>query len=471
MKGKGRSRKNNIYPKRRSLALTLAFCLALGMPFYAAATGSGELVIVDGPGASGGGSNGGSTGSEGASSGSGKGSSAADSLQDAKDKQEIADSKQKIEENRERLNALQSERGSIEDTLSALNELKTDAVAYIEELDAKVADINAQIEEIGAMMEDTEAEIENTKAELSRAEASRDDQYASMKLRIKYMYENGSSGSLDMLLDSGSFSELLNRAEYIRKVSEYDRDKLEEYKLTVREVSDKETQLNEEYQSLEEIAAENEQARSDMEKLQADKAAELSAYNARISEAGAELDSMEEDIASIQAAMVAEENNIAAIEAEMRRREEAKKAEAQASGESYETVSIGDISFIWPIASSRITSEFGSREAPLEGASTSHKGVDIGAATGTPIKAAASGSVVISTYSASAGNYIMINHGGGVYTVYMHMNSLSVSVGDEVSQGETIGTCGSTGNSTGPHLHFGIRVNGSYVNPMNYVSP
>ena len=116
-------------------------------------------------------------------------------------------------------------------------------------------------------------------------------------------------------------------------------------------------------------------------------------------------------------------------------------------------------------------SEFGGREAPLEGASTSHKGVDIGAATGTPIKAAASGTVVISTYSASAGNYIMINHGGGVYTVYMHMGSLGASVGDEVSQGDTIGTCGSTGNSTGPHLHFGIRINGSYVDPLGYVSP
>ncbi len=463
----GRSRKNRsyLYGKRSRLTLLLMLFAALSMPFYAAATG-GELVIVDGP--EGGSSEG--AGSVSATPASDGGGSQKDSAQDEKDRQEIADSREKIAANKERLDELQSERGSVADTLSALNGLKNDAAAYIEELDKKVAEITAQLSEINDMMTDTEAEIEETKLELSEAEASRDEQYSSMKLRIKYMYENGSN-SVDMLLDSGSFSDFLNRAEYIRKVSEYDRQKLEEYKETVRDVSDKEEELSEEYQSLSEIAEENESAKSDMEKLQADKTAELNAYNERISEAGAELSSMEESIAAIQAAVAAEENNIAAIEAEMRRREEEAKKQAEASGETYEPVSIGDISFIWPIASSRITSEFGGREAPLEGASTSHKGVDIGAATGTPIKAAASGTVVISTYSASAGNYIMINHGGGVYTVYMHMASLGASVGDEVSQGDTIGTCGSTGNSTGPHLHFGIRINGSYVDPLGYVSP
>ena len=160
------------------------------------------------------------------------------------------------------------------------------------------------------------------------------------------------------------------------------------------------------------------------------------------------------------------------IEAEIKRKEEEARKAAEAAGKTYNTASIGNIKFIWPCpASSRITSSFGSRSSPTEGASTDHKGIDIGAATGSNILAAASGEVTIATYSYSAGNYIMINHGGGVYTVYMHCSQLLASVGDQVSQGQVIAKVGSTGYSTGPHLHFGIRVNGSYVNPASYVSP
>ena len=146
------------------------------------------------------------------------------------------------------------------------------------------------------------------------------------------------------------------------------------------------------------------------------------------------------------------------------------RKQAQAQGEAYETVDLGNISFIWPCPSSRrITSAFGDRESPTEGASSNHKGVDIGAASGSDILAAAEGEVVISTYSYSAGNYIMIDHGGGVSTVYMHCSQLLADVGDSVSQGQVIAKVGSTGYSTGPHLHFGIRSGGSYVDPLNYV--
>ena len=116
-------------------------------------------------------------------------------------------------------------------------------------------------------------------------------------------------------------------------------------------------------------------------------------------------------------------------------------------------------------------------ETPTEGEITindrvvfsSEKGIDIAASSGSKVVAAAGGEVVIATYSASAGNYVMINHGSGVYTVYMHMANLGVSEGQEVKQGESIGSVGSTGYSTGPHLHFGIRENGSYVDPQNFM--
>ena len=160
------------------------------------------------------------------------------------------------------------------------------------------------------------------------------------------------------------------------------------------------------------------------------------------------------------------------MEAEIRRQEEEARKKAEASGKSYTVKSLGNTSFIWPCpSSSRITSNFGGRESPTEGASSNHQGIDIGASTGSNILAAASGVVTIATYSSSAGNYVMISHGGGVSTVYMHCSSLLVSEGEQVSQGQVIAKVGSTGYSTGPHLHFGIRSGGSYVNPLNYVSP
>ena len=124
---------------------------------------------------------------------------------------------------------------------------------------------------------------------------------------------------------------------------------------------------------------------------------------------------------------------------------------------------------IWPLPSStRITSGFGGREEVMQGSGTFHSGVDIGTPAGNNILA--SGTVVAATYHWSMGNYVLIDHGSGIYTVYMHSSKLLVSAGDYVNQGDVIALVGSTGLSTAPHLHFGLKINGSYVNPLNYVS-
>ncbi len=136
------------------------------------------------------------------------------------------------------------------------------------------------------------------------------------------------------------------------------------------------------------------------------------------------------------------------------------------------TTSTGSSSLRWPCpASGRITSGFGNRKSPTAGASSNHKGIDISASTGSSIVAAAGGTVSIATYSYSAGNYVVVNHGNGLSTVYMHCSQLLVSAGDTVKAGQTIAKVGSTGYSTGSHLHFAVRKNGSYVNPSSYVSP
>lgn len=361
--------------------------------------------------------------------------------------------------------SLEEEKKKTETVIKNLESLKSDASAYVKKLDASLESISDELTKLGSDIEEKEGQIETTKGELEEARQVEKNQYESMKLRIKYMYEKGDSSYVDLLMEAKSLSELLNKAEYIGKISAYDRQMLDEYVDTKNQIAAKEEQLVAEHEELLSLQEETEAKHASVEQLLTAKQTELKQYESQIAAAEGQLSEYEKDIE-------AQENSIKAIEAEIKRKEEEARKKAAEAGKTYTTKNLGDISFTWPCpASSRITSGFGGRSSPTEGASSNHKGIDIGASTGSNIVAAADGEVVVSTYSYSAGNYVMINHGGGVYTVYMHASKLLASVGDTVKKGQVIAKVGSTGYSTGPHLHFGIRVNGTYVNPSQYVSP
>ena len=370
-----------------------------------------------------------------------------------------------IKEEQEKKSALEEEKEKVEAVLKDMESLKSDTAAYVQRLDQDLNALNSELTQLEGQIAAKETDIEAAQAELTQAEAVEEQQYESMKLRIKYMYEAGGTSFMDVLLDAGSISDFLNRTEYISEISKYDREKLDEYVMAKDTVEKKKAELEYEHSELVSMEEATQAKQASVETLMNEKTAELESYEAQIDSAENEISEYEKDIK-------AQEEKIQAIEAEIRRQEEEARKKAEAEGKKYNTVSIGDISFIWPCpSSSRITSPFGGRESPTAGASTNHQGVDIGASSGSDILAAAAGEVIISTYSYSAGNYIMINHGGGVYTVYMHCSQLLASVGQQVKQGEVIAKVGSTGYSTGPHLHFGIRTGGKYVNPLNYVSP
>ncbi len=373
-------------------------------------------------------------------------------------KEELADAKNKM-------TALEQEKKKTEAVLQNLEALKSDAAAYMRQLDIQLESLSDELSQLEADITAKEERIAETKAELEEAKRVEKNQYESMKLRIKYMYEKGDSSYLDLLMESGSLSELLNRAEYITKISEYDRRQLDAYADTKERIEAAEAALEAEHAALLAMQEQTEAKHAAVEQLLTAKQKELSEYESRIEAAEGQLSEYQKDIE-------AQENAIKSIEAEIRRQEEEARKKAAAAGQSYKTISLGDIKFIWPCPSSgRITSGFGGRSSPTAGASSNHQGIDIGAPTGTDIVAAAAGEVVVSTYSYSAGNYVMLSHGGGVYTVYMHASKLLVSAGDSVKQGQVIAKVGSSGYSTGPHLHFGVRVNGTYVNPSQYVSP
>lgn len=373
--------------------------------------------------------------------------------------------KQEVNDTKNKVTSLEKEKERVEKSLKNLEGLKSDAATYVKRLDEEVEQIDEELTGLAEQIETKEADIDATKLALEEARQTEQQQYADMKLRIKYMYERGDSSYLDLLLQATDMVQLLNRAEYIQKISEYDRRKMDEYVESKEQIAAHEARLEKEHQELLELQEETLAKQQSVETLLAAKTKELDQFKTQIEDAKEQITAYEKDIKE-------QEDRIKKLEAEIKRKEEEARKAAEAAGKKYNTVSLGDIKFTWPCpSSSRITSEFGAREQPTAGASTNHKGIDIGAKSGSAILAAADGTVVVSTYSYSAGNYIMINHGGGVYTVYMHCSALLTSEGQTVKKGETIAKVGSTGYSTGPHLHFGIRSGGTYLNPLHYVSP
>lgn len=377
----------------------------------------------------------------------------------------LAVTSQDAEDAREQVSSMEDEMEKVQQTLTDLEGLKNDTAAYVRELDLSLEQLGAELSSLEEQRISKEEEIAAAQQELEEARQTEENQYEAMKLRIRYMYERGETSYFDILLQSENIADMLNRAEYISRIAEYDRNQLELYARTKEEVAQKEAVLEQEHSELLAVQEATEAKQASVETLLANKQQELQSYEAQIASAENQISEYEKDIA-LQEARIKE------IEEEIRRQEEEARKQAEAAGTTYKTTSLGDINFIWPCpSSSRITSGFGGRSSPTEGASSNHKGIDIGASTGSDILAAAGGTVTISTYSSSAGNYIMISHGGGVSTVYMHCSQRLVEVGDTVSQGQVIAKVGSTGYSTGPHLHFEIRSGGGNVDPSLYVSP
>lgn len=349
--------------------------------------------------------------------------------------------------------ALEAELAAAQETIKSLKESQGSIEEKVAELNEQLLSISGRITELENQLTKKSEDIAAAQAELTAAQEQEAKQYEDMKVRIQFMYENSQTSYLEAFLTSDDIAEFMNTAEYISQIQSYDRRKLLEYADTVETIANLEAQLEQEYADIKTMKAEVESEKASVAALMRQKESELAGIADDIKDAQSEADYY---AAEIQA----QEEMIAAI-----RRAEAEKAAAGVVSNPYTGGA-----FVWPCPSStRVTSDYGARISPTSGASSNHKGIDIGAANGAAIVAAAAGTVKTASYSSAAGNYVMIDHGGGLYTVYMHASSLTVSVGQTVSAGQTIAKVGSTGISTGNHLHFGVSLNGSYVSPWSYL--
>ena len=370
----------------------------------------------------------------------------------------------KIKEKEGEIASTKKERSELESGLSNVKKIKaeleknkSDLAAYITQLDGNLEEIQANIEALKEKIVEKEQQITETEAELEEAIAVQEAQYEAMKQRIRMMYLKGDTFYLDLLFSmEGSYGDMLNKAGYIEKIEEYDRNKLNEYMEQTRLVELTKESLEEEKVTLDEAKEAVEEEEANVKALLSEKEAQINAVNA-------DIQTKEQSIAAYEADIAQRDAEIAALE-KIIQEERARLAEEQRR--KYD----GGM-FAWPCPGySYISSEYGYRVHPIYGYQLFHNGVDMAASSGTPILAAYSGKVIAAAYSSSMGNYVMIDHGDGLITIYMHASALYVSSGQEVSRGQQIAAVGSTGNSTGPHMHFSTRLNGSYVSPWNYLS-
>lgn len=361
-----------------------------------------------------------------------------------------------IDEAQDERDEAEENENNAKDVLNALEEEQNELIAYVQQLDSQISDIQAQITEKETEAAALQEEIDATNILLADAQVAEENQYASMVIRIQYLYEEGDVEYLDTLLSSVSFTDMLNQSEYISQISEYDQAQLNTLIETRESIQEYEATLEQDLEEIQDVQADLEDQKANLEVVVEEKNAEISRYD--------------NDIEAQQALVDKYTADREAAEAKIREMQQASIASTQNSGGYIYDSSNYDGRFMWPATQgSTISSYFGPRTSPTAGASSNHKGIDIPCPLGSDIVAGDDGTVVISQYSVSAGYYIMIDHGGGVSTVYMHNSQLLVGVGETVSKGQVIAKAGSTGYSTGNHCHFGVMINGTYVNPLDYL--
>lgn len=360
---------------------------------------------------------------------------------------------------------LQSQQQSIQSNINGLVAQQADVIEQKAAMDEKNELARQEIELINEQIEVYTDLIDDKAKELEAAEKTEQEQLELYKKRVRSMEENGSYTYLDILFQCRSLSDVLSAIDMIGEIMESDKRLYEQYK----ESRENTERIKGEYEQTLVLLGEKQET-LEAEKAELEK--QIAAAVEVINQLENDIEAAKAEYAKAAAAEAAAQASINAIIAQMQAEEEAARQEAANNGQDYTgTGSTATGTYIWPCPScTYVTSKFGMREHPLFGDERPHTGIDIGAQAGAEVIAADSGTVAVATYSSSYGNYVTIYHSNGDYTLYAHMSSLTVTAGQNVTQGDVIGYVGSTGWASGPHLHFEIRVNGSTVDPTSYFS-
>lgn len=352
------------------------------------------------------------------SMGVGYAASTSDKLNDVKNKKSQV--QQKLNEGKKQVNALNEEIKSLENEIN-------DAEQVVGTLQSKISK--------------TQQNIAAKESDLAKTLAEMEEQDNAMNSRLRAMYKNGDVGMLEVLLGSGSVSDFLSNMDMAQKIMDNDADMLETMQTRFDAIAAQKKDLETMKNSL--VAQQNE-----------------------VQDKQQSLENSQDMVNSKKKAIMKDNKALEAQVDDFNREASALEAQIRALQNPDAVYSGGALG--WP-CSGKITSEFGNRIHPILKTKKLHTGLDIGVPTGTPIKAAADGTVIKAAWNNSYGNMVMIDHGSGIATLYAHNSKLLVSTGQTVTRGQQIAAAGSTGQSTGPHCHFEVRLNGAYQNPRNYL--
>ena len=341
----------------------------------------------------------------------------------------------------------QAEVNALREKSRGLSQQKKDLQSQLKTIQANKSDALDKKDNLEQQISAYEGLIGQKASELAETEAKEKEQYDLFCQRVRVMEEEGETSYWSILFGSSDFTDLLDNFMMVEEIIDYDNSIMESL-LALQ------AQIEEEKSSLEASRAELESAKKEQEAARQ----ELKDQEAEINKVIADIQGQEQEA---QAAIKKLEAAASAMDAEIRKKE--KELASQIANVPSES------GFLWPLNGyNTLTSLFGSRIHPITGKANNHTGIDIPAPAGTAILASKSGVVITSTRNRSYGNYVVVGHSDGTSTLYAHMSSRSVSQGQTVKQGQVVGRVGTTGSSTGNHLHFEVRVNGSRVDPVNY---
>jgi len=339
----------------------------------------------------------------------------------------------------------------IDDAKNQLTDIKsnmTDVTEQIASLNEQIAQYQQEISQLNVQLAQVTKDISTTQIQLNQAQNKYDKQKALLEQRVVAMYEGGDTLYLDVLMKSKGIEDFISKYYYLSEITKYDKDLLNDVQTEKQNLENQTIKLANQQKQLQALSNNAKQTAVALENSRILRSNYLTQLTGQAKKKQEDIDQYEKDLADLdnqilQASIISLNPNYAGGE------------------------------MAWPVPSSHtITSPFGMRIHPIFGTWSMHTGVDISATSGTPMVAANDGIVVESGYSQAYGNYIVIDHGGGVATMYGHGldGSRRVNPGDTVKKGDVIMQVGDTGFSTGPHLHFEVRLNGSAVDPLPYIT-
>lgn len=329
---------------------------------------------------------------------------------------------------------------------------QSEAQAQLDNINASLDAVQAEITRLYDELAVAEENLAKQQEEYNRIKAELEQSQADLQTRVSAIYRNGDISYLDVLFSSENIEDFISGFIFLTKIVEQDQKIIES-------IQDNKVLAEEKLNELE-------QTRNEILALQQQKEAEEAEYAKQAESKVALLDQLESEQASLEKEideMAAQSGSIAS---------EINSYFASLSTADVGYTYTGTGIFTWPLSTGgTLTSNYGYRIHPISGTRKMHTGIDLAAPAGTPVLAAESGTVIaVKTLSTGYGHHVIISHGSNIATLYAHMSSINVSVGQSVSRGQQIGGVGTTGSSTGNHLHFEVRVNGSHVSPWGYIS-